>query len=76
MLVLEVMFPERRKPGPAVQLGGSLTQYFRTESPGADIATNWVPAPQGMFSLYLRAYWDKEAVLDVSWVPPLIKKVK
>ena len=54
---------------------GSLTLYAGTESPGEDKETNWVPAPKGTFSLYIRAYWGKEAILDGSWVPPKIVQV-
>jgi hypothetical protein len=55
---------------------GSLTLYVSTQSPGKEKETNWVPAPEGTFSLYIRAYWGKEAILDRSWIPPIIEKVK
>ncbi|MCD4750416.1 MAG: hypothetical protein K8R59_13675 [Thermoanaerobaculales bacterium] len=32
--------------------------------------------PEGTFSLYIRCYWGKAAVLDRSWVPPIIEKIK
>jgi hypothetical protein len=53
---------------------GSLTLYAGAKSPGADKETNWLPAPDGTFSLYIRAYWGKELILDGSWQPPLIRK--
>ncbi len=34
-----------------------------------------LPAPEDHFSLYIRAYWGKQGILDGSWKPPLIKKV-
>jgi hypothetical protein len=49
---------------------GSLTLYFQNESPGRDKETNWVPAPNDVFSLYIRAYWPKAEVLNGSWQPP------
>ncbi|MFQ8433886.1 DUF1254 domain-containing protein [Amaricoccus sp. W119] len=52
---------------------GSLTLYAGTKSPGADKESNWLPAPEGPFSLYIRAYWGKEAILDGSWTPPRIE---
>ncbi|KQV80072.1 hypothetical protein ASC90_25935 [Rhizobium sp. Root1220] len=52
---------------------GSLTLYVSEKSPGGDRETNWLPAPDGRFSLYIRAYWGKEPVLDGSWQPPKIK---
>lgn len=54
---------------------GSLTIYAGTKSPGGDKEANWLPAPGGHFSLYLRAYWGKEGILDESWKPPAIRKV-
>jgi hypothetical protein len=33
-----------------------------------------LPAPDGHFSLYIRAYWGKRAILDGSWKPPVIRK--
>ncbi len=57
-------------------LDGSLTLYVSTQSPGEDKETNWVPTPEGTFSLYIRCYWGKEAILDGSWVPPKIEKLK
>ena len=53
---------------------GSLTLFAGAKSPGEDKESNWLPAPDDTFSLYIRAYWGKEAILDGSWVPPLIKK--
>jgi hypothetical protein len=38
--------------------------------------TNWVPAPKGKFSLYIRAYWAEKAILDGTWMPPNVVKVK
>lgn len=52
---------------------GSLTVYAGAKSPGADKESNWLPAPDGAFSLYIRAYWGKKPILDGSWKPPLIK---
>jgi hypothetical protein len=37
---------------------------------------NWLPAPNGTFSLYIRAYWPDKAVLDGTWQPPTIERVK
>lgn len=54
---------------------GSLTLYVGPASPGKDKETNWLPSPKEPISLYLRAYWGKEGILDGSWKPPVIKKV-
>jgi hypothetical protein len=53
---------------------GSLTLYAGAKSPGKDKESNWLPAPEGPFSLYIRAYWGKEPILDGSWKPPVVKK--
>jgi len=55
---------------------GSLTLYAGATSPGADKESNWLPAPQGTFSLYIRCYWAEQAVLDGTWMPPQVEKVK
>jgi hypothetical protein len=55
---------------------GSLTLFAGAKSPGNDKESNWLPAPDGMFSLYIRAYWGKPAILDGSWKAPNIEAVK
>ncbi len=53
---------------------GSLTLYAGAKSPGKDKESNWIPAPDGTFSFYIRCYWSRKAVLDGSWVPPSIER--
>jgi hypothetical protein len=55
---------------------GSLTLYVSTQAPGKEKETNWVPAPKGTFSLYIRCYWGESAVLDGTWKPPIVDQVK
>jgi len=55
---------------------GSLTLYASAKSPGADKESNWLPAPKGPFSLFMRAYWAEQAILDGTWMPPQVVKVK
>jgi hypothetical protein len=55
---------------------GSLTLYAGAKSPGKDKESNWLPAPEGTFSLYIRAYWADQAVIDATWTPPAITMVK
>ncbi len=55
---------------------GSLTLYASAKSPGKDKESNWLPAPNGTFSLYIRAYWPDQEIVDGSWQPPVIEKVK
>ena len=54
---------------------GSLTLYVGAASPGQDKETNWLPAPAGTFSLYIRAYWGEEGITGGSWKPPAIKRI-
>ena len=54
---------------------GSLTLHVGSKSPGTDKESNWLPAPNGHFSLYVRAYWGRQGILDGSWKPPAIRKV-
>jgi hypothetical protein len=55
---------------------GSLTLYAGAKSPGKDKENNWLPAPDGTFSLYIRCYWPENAVLDGTWQPPIVTMVK
>ena len=52
---------------------GSLTLFAGAKSPGKSMESNWLPAPKGPFSLYIRAYWGNEAILNGSWQPPKIQ---
>jgi hypothetical protein len=55
---------------------GSLPLYASTNSPGKDMESNWLPAPNGTFSLYIRAYWADKVILDGTWQPPVVETVK
>jgi hypothetical protein len=55
---------------------GSLTIYVSTTPPSQDKMTNWLPSPKDDFSLYVRSYWPEPAILDGTWTPPGVMKVK
>jgi hypothetical protein len=57
------------------QADGSLTLYVQADPPTAAQGSNWLPAPKGDFSLFMRAYWPKAQVLDGSWMPPPVERV-
>jgi hypothetical protein len=54
---------------------GSLDLYIQKRPPGADREANWLPAPEGIFSLMLRLYWPKESIINGSWKLPPVKRV-
>jgi hypothetical protein len=58
----------------AAAAAGSTTIYVGKVSPGADKEANWLPAPDGHFSLYIRAYWGEQPILDGSWRPPKVER--
>jgi hypothetical protein len=54
---------------------GSLEIVIQHESPGKDRESNWLPAPPGRFTLILRAYAPKKALLAGTWKLPAVKRV-
>ena len=53
---------------------GGLTLYVQKDSPGKDMESNWLPAPEGPFVCVLRLYWPKEEALSGKWhMPPMVK---
>lgn len=55
---------------------GSLTIHVQAEAPDdPDRRANWLPAPKGDFSLYVRSYWPKTEITEGSWTPPPVLKV-
>ena len=58
---------------------GSIDLYLQKDNPGADKESNWLPAPDAAFIPMFRLYWPKEeapSVLNGTWWPPVIQKVK
>jgi hypothetical protein len=53
---------------------GSLDIYIQRESPGKDKESNWLPAPaSGPFTMNMRFYWPRSAILEGDWLPPAVK---
>jgi hypothetical protein len=52
-----------------------LTLYAGAKSLGKDKETNWLPAPNTPFSLYIRCYWPKQEVINATWTPPKVVRV-
>lgn len=73
---LSRFFLATKNKGMKTNPDGSLTIYVQERSPGKENEANWPPAPNGDFSLYLRAYWPKTQTVDGSWTPPPVVVVR
>ena len=53
----------------------AITIYVQAEAPTDPVQrANWLPAPKGDFSLYVRAYWPKAEIMEGSWTPPAVRR--
>ena len=56
---------------------GSLTIYIQHQEPTSKAEwSNWLPAPKGDIYMVLRLYGAKPEVIDGSWTPPPVTKIK
>ena len=55
---------------------GGLTLYIQQESPGKEMESNWLPAPDGPFYMAMRLYIPKQEALDGTWKAPPAQPVK
>lgn len=46
---------------------GSLDVFIQTDSPGTDKEGNWLPVAKAPFTLLMRLYSPKAAILDGTW---------
>jgi hypothetical protein len=51
---------------------GSVTIYLQHESPGKELESNWLPCPDGLFTMAFRCYLPKEPLQKGTWLPPLV----
>ena len=51
---------------------GSLTIYIQHASPGKKLESNWLPAPDGPFSVQFRMYLPKPDALNPLYLPPAV----
>ena len=69
-------------PGMKKGEDGSLTIHIQKDSPGAELESNWLPAPDGPIYLVLRLYWPRTeppSILPVgegSWQPPALQQAE
>ena len=64
-LVNSAMIPDFKK-----DKNGGIDIYIQKTSPGKNLESNWLPAPNGEFYLVLRAYLPDKALIDGSWQKP------
>ena len=62
-------------PGLKRDADGGLTLYLQSESPGKELESNWLPAPNGPFAAALRIYLPEPSVLDGKWKAPQLQGV-
>ena len=49
---------------------GSLSFYIQKDSPGEELESNWLPAPDGPFYCILRLYGPEPQILEGQWKVP------
>ena len=57
-----------------VDKDGSLNLYIQYKSPGPDEESNWLPSPEGAFTLAMRCYSPRPQIASGEWVPPEVKR--
>jgi hypothetical protein len=55
---------------------GSLDIYFQDQSPGPERESNWLPSGNGPFNLTIRLYWPEEVILNGTWRPPALERIR
>jgi len=53
---------------------GSLVLHIAKDSPGKELESNWLPAPDGPFYIVLRLYGPEPDALKGKWMPPKVQK--
>ena len=73
-LINSPMLPDMKK-----NPDGSLTILIQRDSPGKNLESNWLPAPDGPIFLVMRLYWPETKGLSVlplgkgTWQPPRVE---
>lgn len=52
---------------------GEIVIYMQHDSPGKDLESNWLPAPNGRMGVVMRLYLPKPEALDGRWKSPIIE---
>ena len=73
-LINSPMLPDLKK-----NADGSLTLHIRKDSPGKELESNWLPAPDGPVYLVMRIYWPRVEAPSIlpagegTWQPPALE---
>jgi hypothetical protein len=54
---------------------GEIVLYLQRRSPGPELESNWLPAPDARMAVVMRLYLPKPEVLDGRWAAPVIEKL-
>jgi hypothetical protein len=54
---------------------GGITLYIQHDAPNGEKESNWLPAPSGPFSMWMRLYWPKTEALNGTWKQPPLESV-
>ncbi len=54
---------------------GSFTIYLSNVNPN-NPNVNWLPTPEGDFNIFFRTYYPQEELINQTYIPPAINKVK
>lgn len=54
---------------------GSLDLLLQHEHPGAELESNWLPAPRGPLGVTMRLYQPAPEALDGTWTPPPVQRL-
>ncbi len=64
-----------RTPGVVTGPDGSLTFYFQNKAP-VGMESNWLPVPEGEFTITLRTYIPQKELLNLEWKVPPIERIE
>lgn len=64
-----------RTKGLRMDPDGGLRIFLQNERPAENEVANWLPSPEGEFSLILRAYMPAAPIVSQTWRPPVVQKV-
>lgn len=84
----ELSFSDRHEPssrgalgcissdrGPVVAHDGSLQILIQRDAPNPAMEVNWLPPPDGGFSLAMRLHWPAKCIVDGEWWMPPVERL-